>query len=82
MEYATKIKKIGGSNYLLLPPKLAQSHKFKSGNKITLRESGDVVVMENKKEYVDKAARDFLNMRFRLGGKTITRGEIYETDRY
>ncbi len=82
MEYSTRVKSIGGSNYLLLPPKLVREHKLMGGAGITLRESGDIVVMENRIGNVDKAARDFLNLRFKLGGKTVTREEIYETDRY
>jgi antitoxin component of MazEF toxin-antitoxin module len=82
MEYAAKVKSIGGSNYLLLPPKLARAHKLKSGTGVILRESGDMVIMENKNKNLDKAARDFLSMRFNLGGMTVTRKEIYETDRY
>ena len=82
MEYATKVKSIGGSNYLLLPPKLARAHNLKSGAKITLRESGDIVVMESKGRNLDKAARDFLNLRLNLGGMKVNREEIYETDRY
>jgi hypothetical protein len=38
--------------------------------------------MRKKKKKLDKAARDFLNLRLNLGGKTVTREEIYETDRY
>jgi hypothetical protein len=82
MEYSTKVKSIGGSSYLLLPPKLVREHKFKSGAGITLRESGDIVVMENRMKNLDKATRDFLNMSFKLGGRTVTREEIYATDRY
>ena len=82
MEYATKVKRIGGSNYLLLPPRLAREHKLGNGTNMILRESGDIVVMENRMKKLDKATRDFLNMRFKLGGRTVTREEIYATDRY
>jgi len=82
MEYATKVKSIGGSNYLLLPPKLVRERKLGNGASITLRESGDLIMVENRHNKLDKATRDFLNMRFKLGGKTVTREEIYATDRY
>ncbi len=84
MEYSTKVKSIGGSSYLLLPPKLVRAHKLKSGAGITLRESGDIVVMENRNRNIDKAGRELLEIMRR--GLDIdcdfTREELYETDRY
>ncbi len=82
MEYVTKVKSIGGSNYLLLPPKLVRERKLSSGANLILRESGDIVVMENGRKNLDKAARDFLNLNLDLGGLEVNREEIYETDRY
>jgi antitoxin component of MazEF toxin-antitoxin module len=82
MEYVTSVKQIGGSAYLLLPPKFTRSHNLDSGRKMVLRESGDVIVMEKKRQQLDKVSRGFLNLNLDLGGMEVTREEIYETDRY
>jgi len=82
MEYESKVKKIGGSCYLRLPPKLVKNYKLNDKSEVHLRESDRMIVVETQKQKIDKAGRDFLNMRFNLGGKGISREEIYETDRY
>lgn len=82
MEYTTNIKLIGGSAYLRLPPKLAKNYKFKDNTEVTLREADKMVIMDTSRSKLDKYARELLNTHYHLGGKGITREEIYETDRY
>jgi len=82
MEYVSEIKKIGGSAYLRLPPKLVKNYGFKDKSEVLLREADSMVVMDTSSPKLDKAARELLNMHFQLGGRGITRDEIYETDRY
>jgi len=38
--------------------------------------------MKKKKTKLDKAAREFLNLRLDLCGMAVSKEEIYETDRY
>ena len=82
MEYATEVKKIGGSAYLRLPPSLVKNYNFKDKSEIILRESNSLIIMDTNGNEIDEHTRNFLNMRFHLGGKGISREEIYETDRY
>lgn len=82
MEYETKVKQIGGSSYLRLPPKLVKQYKLKDQSEVHLRESDRMFVVETENPRMDKYTKEFLDMRFKLGGKTVTREEIYETDRY
>lgn len=82
MEYITKVKRIGGSAYLRLPPKLVSKRGFKDCSEVLLRESDDLIIMDTNKTKIDKAGKKFLNMIFDLGGKGVLREEIYETDRY
>ena len=82
MEYATEIKKIGGSCYLRIPPKVARHYNLKDKTEVGLRESDRMIVITTENPRLDKAARDFLNLRLDLGGMKFSRKEIYETDRY
>jgi antitoxin component of MazEF toxin-antitoxin module len=82
MEYTTNVKRIGGSAYLRLPPKLVRERGFKDKSEVLLRESDDMIIMDTNKTRIDKAGKKFLNMSFNLGGKGVSREEIYETDRY
>lgn len=82
MEYDMDIRKIGGSFYLHLPPKLITHYKLKDRSEVRVRESDRMFVVQTEKPKIDKAGRDFLNLRFNLGGKEFSRAEIYETDRY
>lgn len=82
VEYLSEVKRIGGSAYLRLPPKLVKNYGFKDKSEVRLREADRMVLIETSKPKLDKAARELLNMHFKLGGRGITRAEIYETDRY
>jgi antitoxin component of MazEF toxin-antitoxin module len=85
MQYTTEVKKIGGSCYLRLPPKVARDYKLKDEQEVELRESDKMIVITTEKPKIDQAGQEFLELMkegAHLGGKTITREEIYETDRY
>ena len=82
MQYATEIKKIGGSCYLRIPPKVAKHYKLKDKSEVQLRESNRLIIIETENPRIDKAARAFLNLNLNLGGMEFSREEIYETDRY
>ncbi len=82
MEYTTNVKRIGGSSYLRLPPKLVRRYKFKDESEVRLRESNSLIIMDTNENKIDKYARRFLSRRVNLGGETFSREELYETDRY
>lgn len=84
MEYLAKVKRIGGSSYLRLPPKLVKSQGFKDGSELTLRQSDRLIIMESKKRKLDAGTLEL--MKAMEGGLDldykITREGVYETDRY
>jgi len=82
VEYTTTVKRIGGSAYLRLPPKLVRHYNFKDKSEVRLRESNSLIILDTNENKIDEHARNFLNLRLHLGGKGISREEIYETDRY
>lgn len=84
MEYTTRIKRIGGSAYLLLPPKLARNYGFKDNSEILLQESDRRIVMDTRTKKIDKAGGEILAaMKKGLDlDYRITREELYETDRH
>ena len=84
MEYLTSVKRIGGSTYLRLPPKLVKAYKFRDKSEVTLREADRMIVLDKSNDSLDSAALEILDM-MKTGldvDYKITREEIYETDRY
>ena len=83
-EYETRVKRIGGSSYLLLPPKLVRSQGFKDESEVHMKARGRTIIMESKHIHLDKPAQE-LTAAMKKGldlDYKMTREEIYETDRY
>jgi|GEM_PF-2102877 len=83
-EYETRVKRIGGSSYLLLPPELVRSQGFKDESEVHMKARGRTIFLESKKVHLDKPAKEIVDaMKKGLDlDYRITREEIYETDRY
>ncbi|MBN2518051.1 MAG: hypothetical protein JXB14_04355 [Candidatus Altiarchaeota archaeon] len=84
MEYLAKVKRIGGSSYLRLPPKLVRGQGLRDGFELTLRQSDGLIIMKSKKKKMDSGTLELIkSMEAGLDlDYKITRDEIYETDRY
>jgi len=85
MEYETKVKQIGGSSYLRLPPKLVKTYGLKDQSEVQVRESDRMFLVTVEKPKIDEAGLRLLKMMKKgcnLGGGNFSRQEIYETDRY
>jgi len=80
----SKIKKIGNSWYIKIPPRLRKNFQFHDNEEIIVEQSGNklevqLITPDNSNHDAIKDLEEGLSLGI---PKRITREELYETDRY